>query len=278
MDLDDFINMHGCSEGACSFITGMMSASPEERPTAAEAYLDPWVDECRSHDGGLTRSMLRSLEGYAAAPRLVKVCLLLIAARMEGEDLKPFRHAFDRLDTDGTGELTLLELEVALEKTASAWCWEKHVDVASIFIAADLNKDDVLEYTEFIAACLHSDLKTRTGKELITMAFQALDMDSDGLVSVEEVHQFFHCEKHLPLLESLPDRAFTKQEFYTCLSGENGGVPKNQSPAPCTSWSFCACRGEGDSGDEFASTEAMPVEDPVHFPDSEAEEDELRLV
>merc|ERR1719159_1685251 len=115
---------------------------------------------------------------------------------MEGEDLKPFRHAFDRLDTDGSGSLSISELEIALSKTA--WCWEPELDVGSIFSAADLNKDDMLEYTEFIAACLHSDLKTQTGRELVTLAFQALDMDKDDLVTVEEVHQFFHCEKHLP--------------------------------------------------------------------------------
>jgi len=200
-----------------------MIRDPSNRPAAVDAMQDTWIQDCRSSltdvDVDLTRKILRSLEGYAHAPRLEKVCLLLMAARLDATRLTPIRHIFDALDQDGAGTLHEEDVQEAVN-FASSGCFSNVMDVSEIFHALDLNDDQELEYSEFVAGCLHSDLHSYTGHEIASLAFDALDEDGDGVVTPEELQRFFHNpnQKNRKIIQSLPQRPFDAEEFYNCLN------------------------------------------------------------
>jgi Ca2+-binding EF-hand superfamily protein len=62
--------------------------------------------------------------------------------------------AFSKMDKNGDGQLTIEELSAGLED-----CPEINIkagDLENALEIIDSNKNGLIDYTEFIAACLHS--------------------------------------------------------------------------------------------------------------------------
>lgn len=238
------------SDEAKDFVESLMTRTDSARPSAREALHHPWLQENGS--SGQDQISLRtvtSLEGYARAPHLVRVCLLLIASRLSETELKKFRRRFISLDPEGDGYLTPEVLEEALRERMG--CWGLDVDFEQIFDAMDLDQSGSISYTEFVAACLHSKLRSFDGRKLSDRAFYAMDVDGDGLLSIGQLQEFLTPGASVPLLDHLPrDRTFDAQEFYQGL--KNSDV---HAPTPWhVGWRFIrpvlCCKGDEASDSE----------------------------
>eukprot|EP00746_Dinoflagellata_sp_MGD_P090741 gnl/MRDRNA2_/MRDRNA2_35861_c0_seq1.p1 gnl/MRDRNA2_/MRDRNA2_35861_c0~~gnl/MRDRNA2_/MRDRNA2_35861_c0_seq1.p1 ORF type:complete len:559 (+),score=93.88 gnl/MRDRNA2_/MRDRNA2_35861_c0_seq1:86-1762(+) len=243
----------GRSQDAFDFVQYLMTPDPIERPDAIEAMHDHWIEQQRSQKSpALSSKLLRSLQGYANAPLIEKVCLLIIAARLDGVHLASIRHVFDELDKRGTGTLHQDDFQDAIDDTPLG-CSGDQVDVSEIFDAEDLNGDGEIEYTEFVAGCLYSDLHSKGGRGLAMHAFNALDEDGDGVVTRKEVQMFFNSQnpRHHEIIESLPQWAFDQHEFYQLLNAGSeklgdqspigickAGKNRGNTQRPTTSWSI----------------------------------------
>merc|ERR1711957_655185 len=99
-----------------------------------------------------------------------------------------------------------------------SWLCGASADLHELFQAADLNCDGTVDYTEFVAACLFDRWNTSQGRQLCRYAFEVLDEDCDGEVTVEQLRLYFHFNtdvvaRHQELFESLPkDRPFNSEE------------------------------------------------------------------
>jgi calcium-dependent protein kinase len=210
------------SPDAFGFVQLLMTRDPIHRPGAIEAMQDHWIEQQRSqHCTSLSRKLISSLQGYANAPMIEKVCLLVIAARLDDAHLSSIRHVFDSLDQRGTGTLHVEDFQEAID--AALHCFDIRVDTSEIFEAEDLNVDGDIEYSEFAAGCLYADLHSKGGRGLAMHAFDALDKDGDGVVTREEVQMMFNSQnpKHHEIINSLPQTAFDQYEFYHFLNAES---------------------------------------------------------
>jgi len=97
------------------------------------------------------------------------------------EELKRLWRRFKKLDTDNSGTLTTDEF-LSVPELASNPLLER---VIAIF---DTNKDDEIEFKEFISALATFSEKGNTEAKL-KFAFQIYDMDADGFISNGELFQ-----------------------------------------------------------------------------------------
>eukprot|EP00435_Cladocopium_sp_Y103_P016835 s2033_g4.t1 len=235
-----------CSSGVKDFVTQLLLRDPKTRFTAQKALQHPWIASYkpeRDLGDGLTSKVLESIKAYAQATYFVKICLLLIAARLNAEKLEPFRHAFLGVDTDaspwvsiqaqhlffswrgeGNGSLSMEEFLEAVENLQDrrVCCGHSRGQIHRWFQQIDLNKDGRLDYSEFLAACLHSKLHRfgdGDGEVLASQAFQAIDADGDGLATLSDLEHFFHSDaKTLGLDGLLPRGPFDVHTFHACTT------------------------------------------------------------
>lgn len=215
------------SSGVQDFVTQLLLRDPTTRYTAQKALQHPWIASYKPDRDGLSSKILESIKAYAQATYFVKVCLLLIAARLNAETLEPFRHAFLGVDTEGNGSLSMEEFLEAVENLQDrrACCRHSRGQIRRWFQQIDLNKDGRLDYSEFLAACLHSKLHRfddGDGEALASQAFQVIDADGDGWATLSDLEQFFHSDaKTLGLDGLLPRGKFDVHTFHACLRGED---------------------------------------------------------
>jgi len=203
------------SSEAKDFLRFVLKATPEDRPTAAEALEHRWLLRHRPEPAAITTEMLLSLAGFAEASHVHRGCLYALAAKgADKPTMESLGQAFVQADTDCDGQISKEDLAKAVAKAKSWWTWsrEPEVDLDAVFKAAD---QDSLGFTEFAAMCLfgkHSDLND----ELMDRAFAALDHDRDGQLRAEELQPIF---KRHP--QGLPKyHAFKRDEWCDCLMKE----------------------------------------------------------
>lgn len=211
------------SLGVRKFVSSLLCCDPEQRPSAVEALRSPWFELYRPARDGLTPELFQSLLDYAEETHFVKVCLLLIAARLGSESLEPYRAAFLGIDTEGNGSLSRAEFFEAVQnlQDCDSCCPLSRRKVSKWFEQCDLNKNGRLEYSEFLAACLHAQLHALEspddlhGEALSNRAFSALDSDGDGRATRGDILRFFHTDL---VIKGLPEKApFDVRTFHNCL-------------------------------------------------------------
>jgi serine/threonine protein kinase len=210
------------STEAHDFLRMLLVADANKRPTANEALDNIWIQMHKGTRNSLGAEMIHSLSGYQDAPPLVRCCLYVIASRLDIPDLERFGATFLRLDTDGDGMITREDLTQAFTELEKDWPSEcNSLDADTILDAADLNHAGGINFTEFVAACLYArhivqDHQASLG-HLLERAFDALDDDRDGWITLDQVTPLFR-ERDAPSLQRLPqDRPFDKREWSECL-------------------------------------------------------------
>jgi hypothetical protein len=111
------------------------------------------------------------------------------------------------------------------------------VNIEGFLAAADLDHSGDIGFTEFVAACLYGRYEGSL-EELLRAAFDALDMDRDGFVSVAEIRSQFR-ERDAQILDQLPqDKPFELSTWSSCLQRvdchQSAGTPAamNWEPYP----------------------------------------------
>jgi len=214
-ELEDSTQWWGArSADAKDFARQLLVVDPDVRPAASEATLHPWFEMYRATPGHLTSDMIRSMLGYISAPPLVRCCLLVIAARTCVPNVHQIGAAFAGVDADGDGKASREELSEAVASTIGCWKVDDS-EVTELLEALANEYGEGFIYTEFVAACLYGCYGTMD--KLIERAFDALDDDRDGLVSLSEIRRLFR-ERDVRLLTHLPqERPFTVEEWRACL-------------------------------------------------------------
>ena len=91
-----------------------------------------------------------------------------------------------RLDRDKSGTLTKEELE---EMTHTKLAEQYDLDWETIIDECDTNRDGVIDFEEFISACI--DKKVLSSTEDLHKAFNLLDTNHDGVISLDDFDDLF---------------------------------------------------------------------------------------
>jgi calcium-dependent protein kinase len=108
---------------------------------------------------------------------------------------------FTKIDRNGDGQLTIEELTAGLKDIP-----EIKIDIKDLTKAMeviDSNQNGLIDYTEFIAACMHS--KSYLKDNHLRSAFAYFDKDNGGTISRDELRQCLTSEDFTMTEEQIND-------------------------------------------------------------------------
>jgi calcium-dependent protein kinase len=120
----------------------MMDMNADTRITPSEALLHPWLsgmsDDLRNP---LPSAVVSRLGEYQDFGTMKQKVLGMIVKNMEDDELEGFAKMFRRLDADGNGEVTVAEVNAALNQLG-------------LPESEDVDETQTVTYAEFVAACM----------------------------------------------------------------------------------------------------------------------------
>lgn len=173
------------SSEAKDLIRKMIEVNPDYRIRASEALDHPWISSNLHVAQGTGRALgILTLKKFQGEKKLKQALAGYIADRFSSErDAEELQQLFQTIDIDRSGKLSRGELIDGLSKQMPAG---EAVDlVDSILKEADLDHTQTIDYSEFVAAS--SLQKQMLSRKMVESAFQLLDRDRSGKLSVKEL-------------------------------------------------------------------------------------------
>jgi len=182
------------SSDAKDFLRLLMTKDSAERPTAGAALKHAWIrSKSRMHIGtdaaqeiANHNEIVSALEAYSHADNLAKLALQVIAFSTPPDKFEELRALFQKMDEDGSGTISLAEFKKAMAQHPEIPT--EHVE--EMFFEMDVDANDEVDYTEFLAATLSRNKQMLQGASLVG-AFHALDTDHDGFIDATDLERAF---------------------------------------------------------------------------------------
>mmetsp|Transcript_31770 Transcript_31770/g.62436 ORF Transcript_31770/g.62436 Transcript_31770/m.62436 type:complete len:521 (+) Transcript_31770:57-1619(+) len=185
----DWSYLRGCSEEARALIQRMMAKPYEQRPSAADCAKESWFAGEKAADAGTASKdaqlRVKRLQQRARLCVVGKAILNMVAAQLSGEALQRERELFQKLDLDGSGQISADELLQAFRSKG----WDSNRAEAALKLF-DLDKSGSLSFNEWMAATM--DLESRDGRGLLLHVkelFAQLDQDGNGQIELGEIRK-----------------------------------------------------------------------------------------
>jgi len=171
----------GTRDSSRDFVLRLLELQPSEHPWLAKAASEPSGEvKTRTVSGEVLRSV-RSFASESPANRAVAALLAYADGAPAGEDVDFVEEQFRMLDTDGNGTLSLAELMGPLREALGV----SEEECQRIFDGIDVVNDHEIQRSEFLAAATFARLVHN--ESAIRRAFNRLDLDQDGQISVMEL-------------------------------------------------------------------------------------------
>jgi len=181
------------SEEAKNFVKRLLTLDPTKRPSAEEAQHDEWLNACskQSSEQGrtsLSPRLVNNLLDFRDYSNLHKILLEVISFTLVPEQIKGLKEAFEEIDRDGRGEITLEDLkEVLLNRADTGELGSiTEEEVETIFDSLRLHKSETtIRWHEFIAAGLsRADIDNRN----LRLAFNRFDTGGKGYITLTDLN------------------------------------------------------------------------------------------
>ena len=180
------------SADAKDFITKCLTRRPNARPTAKAALSHRWFSLMHkpSDDGNHTVSLqvLQRLEIYMKRSSLAKILTDVVAHTLQTEQIADLREQFSQFDISNTGEISLSDLRIVLEKFSGFH--EK--DLNSIFKSLDIDQTGKISYHEFLAATLSQQ---NIKEENLLIAFERIS-NRNSFITSDDIRTLLGNTKH----------------------------------------------------------------------------------
>jgi len=180
------------SQEAQNFISTLLVTDPNRRPTAREVQKSTWLRKWASRDRKgedpkLNPNVVKSLVNFKEYSDMRKLLCEVLSFTLLPDQIQDLRREFEKMDTDGSGEISLFGLKHVLMENAGAGSLGAltEEEVEDIFNAMRVRKTETrIHWHEFIAAGLsHCQVDERNLK----LAFDRLDSDHKGYITFENV-------------------------------------------------------------------------------------------
>ena len=175
------------SEDAKDLISHMMEVNPSQRYSADAALLHPWIQASTTstqEDEAKSKALLFGLRQFQGEKKLKTALSLFISDKFgDKQEAEEMRKMFEALDKDHSGILTRDELIQGL--SASMDPEDATTEADSILKNMDSDTSKGIDYKEFLAAS--ASQKQQYSKDMLDKAFQTLDADHSGKISVKEL-------------------------------------------------------------------------------------------
>lgn len=185
-------SMHGklwdkVSSRGRDFIKRLLVLDEKERMSASEALAHHWItskpDKGRRDSAlPLDISVISNLRDFAAASKLKRAVLCMIAYACTSEEISGIEKVFFKLDPEKTGEISLSEFFEVLKSHLII----SNDEIDRLFAVMDSDHKGKLSYTEFVAAMLQTHVKMN--EDVIRECFDRLDKDKKGVIHRDDVY------------------------------------------------------------------------------------------
>ena len=174
------------SQKAKAFICNLLVTNPKMRPTAREAqkhaWLREWANRTRTDDDHvLNPNVVKALVNFKEFSDMRKLLCEVLSFTLLPDQIKDLRKEFEKMDTDGSGEISLSALKQVLVTNASEGSLGAltEEEVEDIFNAMRVKKTETrIHWHEFIAAGLS---QCKVDDRNLRLAFDRLDSDHKGV-------------------------------------------------------------------------------------------------
>lgn len=187
----------GVSSDAKHLINCLLNKNPRKRATAEQALRHKWFKLAEKQENNLSRGLLprksqfgiellEKFRRFQGLSRLKKIALTIIAQHIDEDEIAGLRDIFMALDTAGDGVLTVDEIREGIRLSGMG---KLPTDLDNVLSEVDTSGTGSIDFTEFIAACLHQSHYKQD--EMCRKAFSVLDINRDGKISAEELERVF---------------------------------------------------------------------------------------
>jgi len=168
------------SEDAQGFVKALLVVDPAQRLTAQGALSHPWIRAGQAAEAAaIDQDTLESLRSFARASQFRRSVLCTMARSLPDGDREEVRRQFLSIDTNRHGTISLAEFAEVLARGSEVG----RVEAEAIFRSLDIDGNDEVEYSEFLAGALSGD--PQVDECALRETFKRFDADGDGKVDAE---------------------------------------------------------------------------------------------
>lgn len=183
------------------FISSLLVTDIEKRPSAEETLQMTWLRRNNVHapvSFVLMDKVTSAISSFAEYSRFKKLALNVVAYKYTEEEIGYLRRIFEAMDANDNGEIELDEFKAAL-----AVYHYSDEELERLFAAMDMDMSGKVHYSEFLAATIeaHGSIE----EEHIADAFDRLDCDDSGYITVKNIQDFLGKESSKEYIGSIID-------------------------------------------------------------------------
>jgi calcium-dependent protein kinase len=212
----------GRTKELTALLSRLLSVDPADRPSALECLQDPWIRHfCAEDKYPDMHRVAEQLQLYQPSRQWKRAIETFVLQRVLSEEqLKAKTALFKALDHDSDGFINQSELADALKSVMPA---DKATFVAvQTLTSLDSNHDGLIDFSEFLLAV--TDDKQLLSPEHLNKAFNAIDLNQDGYVTLADLQVHFEAGEEgtwralLMKIGKRPQDQLKYTEFVTLLN------------------------------------------------------------
>lgn len=162
------------SKKAVSFIKQCLTTNPANRIKSTKALLDPWVVQTKEKVM-MPNKLVAAFQKFMRCPIVMRIAFNVLARKADARVISDYRDVFIHLDTTHSNTLTRVEFVTGFE--TSGFSLE---ELEELFDKLDINCNDEIMYTEFLAGTLAND---KVNDTQVLLAFEHMDTNSSGKIT-----------------------------------------------------------------------------------------------
>ena len=265
------------SDAGKNFVKKLLNPDPTKRPTAKEAQRDPWIQIWAKKDvkegKNLNKRTITALLNFKEQSDMQKLLSEVLSFTLLPEQIVELRGEFEKIDTDGDGEISLVAMKKILMENAEQGALGalSEEEIEGLFDAIKVRKHEpTIRWHEFLAAGLSN---AKVDDRNLRLAFDRLDTHRRGYITLDNLKDLLGNSTESEALEkiwvdSLEEcsahlNRITFDDFKRLMKGQS----KEKAPRP----------GSGQSSSSIASSKLAAVpETGVDLPSKSLTDIELR--
>ena len=179
------------SSDAVAFVQRLLKGNPALRPTAREAQKDNWIQVWAKMDAKagnkINPKTIGALMAFKEQSDMQKLLSEVLSFTLLPEQIVELRAAFQKMDTEGTGEISLRAMKVVLLQNAEAGALGglTEQEIESLFETIRVRKSDpTIRWHEFLAAGLS---QAKIDDRNLRLAFDRMDTHRKGYMTLQDL-------------------------------------------------------------------------------------------
>ena len=173
------------SELGRDLLKKLLRKDPNQRLSAEQALSHPWMNQIIEEPADL--DVIRDLQMFKPPSQMWSAAMGILVKYLTADELRTLRATFNEIDTQGTGFLSLGDIQMALKK--SGIMLPKR-ELMEIFRRLDFAGDGNIHYSEFLAATVSS--RIQVDELMMWTLFNFFDIDKTGEITLENLKVVFH--------------------------------------------------------------------------------------